>query len=61
MYTNFVGLHPMNIHTKFEENTGSSLIEEWKKLEMFTTMKTKTTECVKNDINHVINMLTHNI
>ena len=35
--TNLVGVHPRNIHTKFEANPCSGLREEVEKLKKFTT------------------------
>ena len=46
--TNLVGVHPRNIHTKFEANPCSGLREEVEKLKKFTptttTMTTTTTD-----------------
>ena len=41
--TNLVGVHPKNIHTKFEANPCSGLREEVEKLKKFTLMTTTTT------------------
>ena len=40
--TNLVGVHPRNIHTKFEANPCSSLREEVEKLKKFTPTTTPT-------------------
>ena len=37
-----VGVHPRNIHTKFEANTCSGMREEVEKLKKFTTTTAKT-------------------
>ena len=41
--TNLVGVHPRNIHTKFEANPCSGLREEVEKLKKFTPTTTTTT------------------
>ena len=41
--TNLVGVHPRNIHTKFEANLCSGLREEVEKLKKFTPTTTTTT------------------
>ena len=40
---NLVGVHPRNIHTKFEANPCSDLKEEVEKLKKFTPTTTMTT------------------
>ena len=40
--TNFVGVYPRNIHTKFEANPCSGLREEVEKLKKFTPTMTTT-------------------
>ena len=41
--TNLVGVHPRNVHTKFEANPCSGLREEVEKLKKFTPTTPKTT------------------
>ena len=41
--TNLVGVHPKNIHPKFEANPCSGLREEVEKLKKFTLTTTTTT------------------
>ena len=41
--TNLVGVHPRNIHTKFEANPCRGLREEVEKLKKFTPTTTTTT------------------
>ena len=41
--TNLVGVHPRNIHIKFEANPCSGLREEVEKLKKFTPPPTTTT------------------
>ena len=43
IFTNLVGVHPRNIHTKFEANLCSGLREEGEKLKKFTQTTTTTT------------------
>ena len=40
--TNLVGVHPSNIHTKFEANPCSGVRDEVEKLKKFTTTMTDT-------------------
>ena len=42
IFTDFVGVHPMNIHTKFGANPCNGLREEVEKLKKFTPTTTTT-------------------
>ena len=47
--TNLVGVHPRNIHTKFEANLCSGLRAEVEKLKKFTPTTTTTTTTTTTD------------